>query len=249
MPDSYATSMEEIKGILEALIYVSEEPVKQEELLEVFPEESRESARRALEELLLEYGGGPRGLRIVRVAGGFRMQTRPEHDTWIRTLYRQRNRVRLSRAAVETLAIIAYRQPVTGPEIQSVRGANPIGVLQTLLERRLIRALGRKKVVGKPILYGTTEDFLIHFGLNSLADLPSLEDFPGMTSAGSPEEPPSERDTAIVEGIRSDGPEVRLESISDPAHDGEQDWARERLVNPPGENPQADGTLEDEEEE
>jgi hypothetical protein len=110
----------------------------------------------------LEYGGGPRGLRIVRVAGGF--GCKPVRARQLdRSLFRHRNRVRLSRAALETLAIIAYRQPVTGPEIQSVRGANPIGVLQTLLERKLIRTLGRKKVVGKPILYGTTEDFLTPF--------------------------------------------------------------------------------------
>ena len=179
MPDIPLTD-DEIKGILEALIYVSEEPVKEPEILEIFPPGQAEAVRRALAELVLEYSAVPRGLRIVSVAGGYRMQTRPEHDSWIRSLYRQRNRVRLSRAALETLAIIAYRQPVTTPEIQAIRGINPMGVLQTLLDRRLIRTLGRKKVVGKPILYGTTEEFLVHFGLNALSDLPSLEDFPDL---------------------------------------------------------------------
>lgn len=248
MSDRYSPSMEEIKGILEALIYVSEEPVKEGELLGVFPEEARDSVRSALEELLLEYGGGPRGLRIVRVAGGFRMQTRPEHDQWIRSLFRQRNRVRLSRAALETLAIIAYRQPVTGPEIQSVRGTNPIGVLQTLLERKLIRTLGRKKVVGKPILYGTTEDFLIHFGLNSLSDLPSLEDFPGMAATGAVSETRGDPGASGAEGIPSEGPEIRLEPDFERGGDPEADWMEERLLTPPIGTAQADGAPEDEEE-
>ncbi len=206
MPECVGTEMDEIKAILEALIYVSEEPVKEEEILGVFPADRFDLVRQALEELVLEYSAVPRGLRIVRVAGGYRMQTRPEHDSWIRSLYRLRTRIRLSRAALETLAIIAYRQPVTAPEIQSIRGAHPVGVIQTLLERRLIRALGRKKVVGKPILYGTTEEFLVHFGLNSLADLPSLEDFPDMAG---PEPSAGEGIPAVLEGIPSDGPEIR----------------------------------------
>jgi len=227
MPEIVGTEMDEIKAVLEALIYVSEEPVKEEEILGVFPADRSEMVRRALEELVLEYSAVPRGLRIVRVAGGYRMQTRPEHDSWIRSLYRLRTRIRLSRAALETLAIIAYRQPATAPEIQSIRGAHPIGVIQTLLERRLIRTLGRKKVVGKPILYGTTEEFLVHFGLNSLADLPSLEDFPDLAQ---PETPAGEGIPAVMEGIRSDGPEIRaipsageeilLEDDSDDGHIG-----------------------------
>src|SRR5258705_369624 len=206
----------EIKAVLEALIYVSEEPVREEELLRLFPTGNEEAVRQALSELLLEYEGVPRGLRISRVAGGYRMQTRPEHDGWIRGLYRIRNRVRLSRAALETLSIVAYRQPVTTPEIQSIRGTNPMGVLQTLLERRLIKTLGRKKVVGKPILYGTTDDFLVYFGLNSLADLPSLEDF---ADAAPPPELAQEETPRVMEGMLSAGPEVRASSpaLEEPA--------------------------------
>jgi len=208
MPDS-RMSPEDLKAVLEALIYVSEEPLKEAEILASFPGESEADVRRAMEELMLEYSAVPRGVRIVRVAGGFRMQTRPEHDPWIRNLFRQRNRVRLSRAALETLAIVAYRQPVTGPEIHSIRGTNPLGVLQTLLERRLIKTLGRKRVVGKPILYGTTEEFLIHFGLNSLEELPSLEDFPGIEPGLPAESKPSSPYPERVEGILSSDPEVR----------------------------------------
>ncbi|HEU4403398.1 MAG TPA: SMC-Scp complex subunit ScpB, partial [Candidatus Polarisedimenticolia bacterium] len=114
---------------------------------------------------------------ISRVAGGYRMTTKGEHGEWVRALFRQRNRRRLSAAALETLAIVAYRQPVTTPEIQAIRGTDPGSVLEALLDKRLVRVLGRKKVVGKPILYGTTQEFLTHFGLNSLADLPSIEEF------------------------------------------------------------------------
>jgi segregation and condensation protein B len=208
MPETPVLGPDEIKAVLEALIYVSEEPLKEEEILGIFPAEQSAAVGQALEELVLEYSAVPRGLRIVRVAGGYRMQTRPEHDPWIRSLYRVRNKVRLSRPALETLAIVAYRQPVTTPEIQAIRGSNPMGVLQTLLERRLIRTLGRKKVVGKPILYGTTEEFLVQFGLNALSDLPSLEDFPELASAG-PAALPGE---AMMEGMLESGPEVRSEA-------------------------------------
>jgi len=230
MPETVGTEMDEIKAILEALIYVSEEPVKEEEILGVFPAARREIVRRALEELVLEYSAVPRGLRIVRVAGGYRMQTRPEHDSWIRSLYRLRNRIRLSRAALETLAIIAYRQPVTAPEIQAIRGTHPMGVIQTLLERRLIRTLGRKKVVGKPILYGTTEEFLVHFGLNSLADLPSLEDFPDLTQ---PETSAGDGIPAVLEGIPSSGPEIRATPAAGEEMFLEGDFGDDRIVAPP----------------
>jgi len=239
MPETRLTR-DEMKALLEALIYVSEEPLKEQEIRQTLGQEDPEVVRQALEELVLEYAAVPRGIRIVRVAGGYRMQTRPEHDPWIRALYRQRNKVRLSRAALETLAIIAYRQPVTGPEIQSIRGAHPMGVLQTLLERRLIRTLGRKKVVGKPILYGTTEEFLVHFGLNSLSDLPSLEDFPGMESAAAPKE------GDVLEGIPADGPEIRGGvSAEDDASEGE--W-QDTLVEPLLAMPMTDGSADEEEE-
>jgi len=246
MPEPKLTS-EDIKAVLEALIYVSEEPLKQEEIFAAFPEEEEATVRRSLDELILEYSALPRGIRIVQVAGGYRMQTRPEHDSWIRALYRQRNRVRLSRAALETLAIVAYRQPVTGPEIQSLRGTHPMGVLQTLLERRLIRTLGRKKVVGKPILYGTTEEFLIHFGLNSLADLPSLEDFPGIAPGEPSEDTAAGAGAEMQEGILSSGPEVRAEPFTaNSGHSG--GWDEDRVVESLHAMPQADGRPHDEEE-
>jgi segregation and condensation protein B len=144
------------------------------------PSSDRPLAEAALERLEERYRVEQRGLQIRRVAGGLRMTTRPEHDRVLRALYRQRNRHRLGRAALETLAVIAYRQPITAPEIGAIRGKDPIGVLKSLLDKRLIRTQGRKRVVGRPFLYATTREFLVHFGLDSLEDLPSMEEFNAM---------------------------------------------------------------------
>jgi len=114
---------------------------------------------------------------VEQVAGAFRLATKPEVGAIVRQFFRQRNRTRLSPAALETLAIIAYRQPITLPEIQAIRGVDPSGALKSLLEKSMVRILGRKKVVGNPLLYGTTKQFLVHFALNRLEDLPSIEEF------------------------------------------------------------------------
>ena len=121
---------------------------------------------------------------VEDVAGGVRLATRPEMVGWLRRFFDVSGGTKLSMAALETLAIVAYRQPITGPEIQELRGVSPAGVLKTLLERRLVRIAGRKEVVGKPFLYGTTREFLVHFGLDSLKDLPPLEEFEETFGAG-----------------------------------------------------------------
>jgi segregation and condensation protein B len=123
------------------------------------------------------------GLTVEQVAGAFRLATKPEVGAIVRQFFRQRNRTRLSPAALETLAIVAYRQPITIPEIQAIRGVDPSGALKSLLEKTMVRILGRKKVVGNPLLYGTTKQFLVHFGLNRLEDLPSIEEFDGLLGA------------------------------------------------------------------
>ncbi len=169
-----------MKAILEALLYASPDPVGLEELKEAFGADRAAEVEEALAGLLEEYGAEGRGLAIERVAGGYRIATRPELAGVLREFVKRRNRARLSRAALETLALVAYRQPVTAPEIEAVRGVNPSSILRSLLERRMLRILGRKRVVGKPFLYGTTPEFLEHFGLNSLDDLPSLEEFAGL---------------------------------------------------------------------
>jgi segregation and condensation protein B len=171
------TDWNEMQAALEAILFVSSEPVPRARLLEIFDEGEREEAGRALDAVLERHGGGDdRGFMMDEAAGGVRLVTRPELNGWLRRFFDVSGARKLSMGALETLAIIAYRQPITGPEIQELRSVSPSGVLKTLLEKRLIRIQGRKEVVGKPFLYATTREFLVHFGLNSLKDLPPLEE-------------------------------------------------------------------------
>lgn len=167
----------DMEAALEAILFVSSEPVPRTRLMELFTEEEREQAAEDLEAVLARYRGEDRGVMVEDVAGGVRLATRPEVVGWLRRFFDVSGGNKLSMAALETLAIIAYRQPITGPEVQELRSVNSSGVIKNLLERRLIRIVGRKEVVGKPFLYGTTREFLVHFGLNSLKDLPPLEEF------------------------------------------------------------------------
>ncbi len=168
----------EMEAVIEAVLFVSSEPVPRTRLLELFEEEEREQAAEALAAVLARYdAGSERGVMVEDVAGGVRLVTRPEMGVWLRRFFDVSGGSKLSMAALETLAIVAYRQPITGPEIQELRSVSPVGVLKTLLEKRLVRIAGRKEVVGKPFLYATTREFLVHFGLNSLRDLPPLEEF------------------------------------------------------------------------
>lgn len=167
----------EMEAALEAILFASSEPVPRTRLLEIFDEEDRGEAALALDALTERYAAaGGRGIVAEEVAGGLRLVTPPALGPWLRRFFEVTGASKLSMAALETLAIVAYRQPVTGPEIQELRSVNPSGVLKTLLEKRLVRIAGRKEVVGKPFLYSTTREFLVHFGLKSLADLPPLEE-------------------------------------------------------------------------
>lgn len=130
----------------------------------------------SLDALRRDYAEGLGGLQLVEVAGGYQIVTRPELSEWVRRLFHERKSQKLSVAALETLAVIAYKQPITAPEITDIRGVNTAGVVATLLERRLIKIAGRKQVVGRPFLYATTREFLIRFGLRDLNDLPKIED-------------------------------------------------------------------------
>lgn len=167
----------EIQPILEAVIYVADEPVMPEQLKEIFPDESFDKIETALLKLMEDFNSRPGGMQIRQVAGGYRMTTRPEHHEHVRSYLKTKPGARLSMAALETLAVIAYRQPVTLAEILAIRGKKSTTALQTLLEKRLVKIVGRKPVVGRPILYGTSRDFLIHFGLKDLSELPTLEEF------------------------------------------------------------------------
>ncbi len=167
----------QVRAVLEALIFASPQPITPREVGRVLQGVPREDWERELEALRADYARDERGLQVVEVAGGFQVTTRPEYNDWVRELLDPRTPTRLSIQALETLAVIAYKQPVTLPEIIELRGVKSGGVVKTLLEKRLIRIMGRKEVVGRPILYGTTKQFLLHFGLRDLEELPKIEEF------------------------------------------------------------------------
>jgi segregation and condensation protein B len=165
----------ELKAVVEALIFASPEPLTPKMLFKLLSDEPREDVTAALAALEAEYAERP-GLQMVQVAGGHQIVTRPELHEWVRRLFHERSTQKLTVQALETLAVIAYKQPVTALEITEIRGVNTSGVLSTLLERHLIKIIGRKNIVGRPFLYATTREFLIRFGLKDLTDLPKIED-------------------------------------------------------------------------
>ena len=165
----------EVKAIVEALIFASPEPITPKMLFKLLAEEPREDVVAALDALKVEYESRP-GLQMVEVAGGYQIVTRHDLHEWVRRLFHERSTQRLTVQGLETLAVIAYKQPVTALEIGEIRGVDTSGVLSTLLERHLIKIVGRKNVVGRPFLYATTKEFLIRFGLKDLTDLPKIED-------------------------------------------------------------------------
>jgi segregation and condensation protein B len=204
-----------LKAKIEAIIYAAEEPITIDQIaaalreagllndLEVAAPDSddpkarakveRNAARAALkpviEELLADYANSERGMEVRQVANGYRITTKPEHHDVIRAFAKSlKPPIRLSLQALETLAVIAYKQPVTAPEISEIRGVDSSGVLATLIDRKLITTAGRKQVIGRPILYKTTKEFLLRFGLNEISELPSMEEFEKMTQGPGQEE-------------------------------------------------------------
>ena len=171
----------EIMAIVEALIFVADEPVTAKLLGEVI-EEDRQTVQAAIEELKNEYDAREGGLQIREIAGGWQLSTRTQFHEEVRKFLKTRPSARLSLASLETLAVIAYKQPVTVPEILEIRGVQSASAIKTLLDKRLIVAKGRKETVGRPMQYGTSKDFLIQFGLNDLTELPSIEDFEDLVS-------------------------------------------------------------------
>jgi segregation and condensation protein B len=197
----------ELKAIVEALIFASPEPLTPKELYKLLDTEPKEDIQVALAELKRDYER-PGGLQLVEVAGGLQIVTRPDLHEWVRRLFHERSTQKLSVQALETLAVIAYKQPVTALEVAEIRGVNTSGVLNTLLERHLIKISGRKQVVGRPFLYATTKEFLIRFGLNDLADLPKVEDMAEALGLEAPllvEQTPPEEMLPLEEPDESDG--------------------------------------------
>lgn len=179
----------ELQAVIEAILFVASEPVPRAKLLETFGEDERAAAEAALQAVIDRYSESAEvsasGIVMDEVAGGLRLVTRPELHSHLRRFFEISGSNRLTMASLETLAIIAYRQPITGPEIAELRGVSAAGVLKKLLEKRLVRIAGRKEVVGKPFLYATTREFLMHFGLRSLKELPPLEQFEEIFGGGS----------------------------------------------------------------
>jgi segregation and condensation protein B len=168
---------EERKAALEAIIYAADEPATVEQLADALAEEKL-AVQASLDELVAGYAAEERGVEVRHVAGGYKMYTKPQHHDLVRRFIKSlRPPLRLTMPALETLAVIAYKQPVTAPEIQEIRGVNTSGVLKTLLDKRLITTAGRKEVIGRPILYKTSKEFLMRFGLSDLQELPSLKEF------------------------------------------------------------------------
>src|SRR5271155_1078024 len=168
---------EERKAALEAIIYAADEPATIEQLAVALDEE-RLAVQSSLDELVASYATEERGIEIRAVAGGYKLYTKPQHHDVVRRFIKSlRPPLRLTMPALETLAVISYKQPVTGPEIAEIRGVNTSGVLKTLLDKRLITTAGRKEVMGRPILYRTSKEFLMRFGLSDLQELPSLKEF------------------------------------------------------------------------
>ncbi len=166
-----------LKAVLEAVVYISEEPLSAAQIAAAI-NQPREKVESLLEQLVAEYDKPEHGLTVREVAGGYKMATKAEHHEAVRAFVKNlKPPLKLSLASLETLAVIAYKQPITAPEIMEIRGVHGAGVLKTLLERKLIAAAGRKNVIGKPILYKTTREFMVQFGLKDLSELPSLKEF------------------------------------------------------------------------
>jgi segregation and condensation protein B len=210
---------DESRSIIESVLFISGEPVSLDTLKEIL-ELDKQEVERLVKELVSEYALKNSGLVLVEVAGGVQMVTNPDCAPWIKKLLATSMPTRLSQPSLETLAIIAYKQPIIKSEIEAIRGVNSDGVVRTLLERRQIKILGRKEVPGRPLLYGTTREFLQTFGLKDLSELPTLKEFQEMEG---PEValPEDERDATVnpaeMEGTEVSLPEDEREAALNPA--------------------------------
>lgn len=175
--DDIRATREELKPVIESLLFVADEPLPFKQLCKVLGDVPEEDVKAALDELVADYESRGSGLEVREIAGGWRISTRPQHHEFIRKYLKSRPSARLSLPALETLAVIAYKQPITIPEILDIRGVTSSSAIKTLLEKRLIVTKGRKETVGRPMMYGTSKEFMIQFGLKDLTELPSIEDF------------------------------------------------------------------------
>jgi len=227
---------EQSELVVEALLFASDTPVEAERLQEVLGLGSAADARSVVETFRQRLERDGRGLQVVEVGGGFRLVTRPELAPWLVKLARSRTRSRLSRPALETLAIVAYRQPASRPEVDAIRGVNSEGVLENLLERRMVRIAGRKDSPGRPFLYETTREFLVAFGLRDLTDLPKAEGelIVPEEVVGGDAQPELPETGAAAEGAAA-GAEPAASSSSSPSED------RDAAPDPSQQDPRSGG--------
>jgi segregation and condensation protein B len=203
----------ELKAIVEALIFASPDPLTPKAICKILEGEPKEDVEAAIAALKADYER-PGGLQLVEVAGGYQIVTRTDLHEWVRRLFHERTTQKLTVQALETLAVIAYKQPITALEVSEIRGVNTSGVLTTLLERHLIKIVGRKQVVGRPFMYATTKEFLIRFGLNDLGDLPKVEDLTEALGLEAPvlvERTPAEDQLPLAEPDADPGDEELAE--------------------------------------
>ncbi|MDI6757432.1 MAG: SMC-Scp complex subunit ScpB [Endomicrobiia bacterium] len=187
----------ELVNIVEVLLFITDRPLSLRKIKEIAGDDiSDDELRAALAEIIKRLAEAGSPLEIREVAGGWQFATRAAYAPWVKKLYRDKTRLKLSQSALETLSIIAYRQPITRLEIERVRGIESLGVSETLLERKLIKIVGRKETLGRPLLYGTTQEFLKYFGLQHLSELPTIEDFSVPPSDESSESVSSSDDAA-----------------------------------------------------
>ena len=208
----------ELRAAIEAVLFVSSEPAKIDDLVEAF-DEPAEAITAQLDEIRKDLDARAGGIVLEQAAGGWRLATRPEHDSILKKFFARKGENRLSIAALETLSMIAYRQPITAPEVSDLRGVNSTAVIRTLLERRMIRVSGRKEVVGSPFLYRTTREFLVHFGLNDIRDLPRLEEFGDLIGETINEDVVAAINAAPEPDHAAVSEEVELESSSGDQHE------------------------------
>jgi segregation and condensation protein B len=202
----------ELAAVLEALLFVSSEPVSVSRLASVIGAVSKAEVEQALKRLEADLAQEGRGIQLVKLAGGYRLVTKAEYAPWLKRLDKAKAAQKLSRSALESLAIIAYKQPLVRAEIEHIRGVETSGVLRTLLERKLVRIVGRKEVPGRPIMYGTTKFFLEHFGLQDITQLPPLREFKELGEAEQGLFPMDQQETAIASESNASTADEELET-------------------------------------
>lgn len=243
--ESILSSRMSIKAKLEAIIYAAEHPVTLDQIVELVKDSTSEQneaglrlqVRAVLEELISEYSPAEHGIEIRQIAGGYRMSTKPEQHDVVRAFAKSlKPPIRLSLPALETLAVIAYKQPVTVPEISEIRGVDSSGVIATLLDRKLVTTAGRKAVIGRPILYRTTKEFLLRFGLKDVSELPSMEEFEKLVAESFQSELyPAEAASSEVGGTSTGDVSSEPRALPETRTGEETDRQADAMVNKPHE--------------